>query len=86
MTQEPCVVNDPNDDAERELKLYFFYISDWWTSYQLALDCARIGRHKIESAKIPFTRPDDYFAEMLKSDITMSKVSEFNIKDLIFSD
>lgn len=43
--------------------------------YQQALEAARIARDKFRELDVPFSRPDDYYAEMLKSDEHMAKVS-----------
>ncbi|KAI8342059.1 eukaryotic rRNA processing [Chlamydoabsidia padenii] len=44
--------------------------------YQQALEAARIARDKFKELGVPFTRPDDYYAEMLKSDEHMAKVRQ----------
>ena len=43
-------------------------------SYQQAQSSAGIGRRKLEELGIQTTRPDDYFAEMVKTDDHMRKV------------
>ena len=43
-------------------------------SYQQAQSAAKIGLRKLEDLGIPTTRPDDYYAEMLKTDDHMTKV------------
>lgn len=43
-------------------------------SYQQAQSSASIGRRKLEELGIQTTRPDDYFAEMVKTDDHMRKV------------
>ena len=48
---------DIHDDLKREVAFY-----------DIALEAALEGRKKCEQAQIPFSRPDDYFAEMVKSD------------------
>lgn len=63
---EPIELEDVHDDLKRELAFY-----------QQALEAANIGREKVKAAGIPFTRPDDYFAEMVKSDEHMEKVWRF---------
>lgn len=62
-SSEPINVEDPTDDMKRELAFY-----------QQALEAAKIGREKVLEAGVPFTRPDDYFAEMIKSDEHMAKI------------
>jgi rRNA-processing protein EBP2 len=65
-----CIVSpfaevDPNDDLKRELSFY-----------NQALHSVLNGRQQLKAANVPFTRPDDYFAEMLKSDEHMHKVNQ----------
>ncbi|KAL1813836.1 hypothetical protein DCAR_0626218 [Daucus carota subsp. sativus] len=54
---------DVNDDLNRELSFY-----------TQALDSTREAFMKLESMNIPFLRPTDYYAEMVKSDHHMEKV------------
>jgi rRNA-processing protein EBP2 len=54
-----------SDDLKRELKFY-----------EQALDAAKDAKVKIENAGLVFTRPIDYFAEMVKSDDHMKKVKQ----------
>ncbi|KAI8322464.1 eukaryotic rRNA processing [Martensiomyces pterosporus] len=61
----PIVVEKTEDDLDRELKFY-----------QQGLEAAIKGRQLIEKSGIPFSRPDDYFAEMVKSDSHMSKIRQ----------
>ena len=56
---------DMTDDLKKELHFY-----------EQALDAVKAAKEKIISAGIPFTRPDDYFAEMVKSDDHMQKVKQ----------
>ncbi len=44
-------------------------------SYQHTLDGVKQGLAKLRELKIPFERPADYFAEMLKPDYHMNKVT-----------
>ena len=46
----------------------------WNGSYEQALEAVKIGKLKVIQAGVPFDRPDDYFAEMIKSDQHMFKV------------
>lgn len=48
---------DIHDDLKREVAFY-----------DLALEAVHEARKRCEDVKIPFTRPDDFFAEMVKSD------------------
>ena len=43
-------------------------------SYKQALHCAKEARDLADQHKLPFTRPADYFAEMVKSDAHMERV------------
>src|SRR5688572_21763265 len=45
-------------------------------SYRQALEGAIEGREKVIASGVQFTRPDDNFAEMIKSDQHMRKVRE----------
>lgn len=62
---EPTQVEDVDDDLERELAFY-----------NQALDAAKQAIHKFEEAGVPWQRPPDYFAEMVKSDEHMARVKE----------
>ncbi|KAG8893212.1 rRNA-processing protein and EBNA1-binding protein ebp2, partial [Tulasnella sp. 403] len=54
---------DYNDDLKREVAFY-----------KQALHSAQESRKLAEKHDLPFTRPDDYFAEMVKSDIHMERI------------
>jgi rRNA-processing protein EBP2 len=56
-------IPDPNDDLTRELEFY-----------RIARTAATEARALLKKEGIPFTRPNDYFAEMAKSDEQMGKV------------
>ncbi|KAI9263159.1 eukaryotic rRNA processing protein EBP2-domain-containing protein [Phascolomyces articulosus] len=58
-------IPDIKDDMARELAFY-----------QQALEAVKIGREKVLEAGMPFSRPDDYFAEMIKSEEHMAKVRQ----------
>ncbi|GAA5816948.1 hypothetical protein MFLAVUS_010483 [Mucor flavus] len=62
---EPVVVEDVKDDMARELAFY-----------QQALEAAKLGRELVKKAGVDFSRPEDYFAEMLKSDEHMAKIRQ----------
>ncbi|KAG0165250.1 rRNA-processing protein and EBNA1-binding protein ebp2 [Apophysomyces sp. BC1034] len=64
-SSKPVEVEDVHDDMARELAFY-----------QQALEAVHIAREKIQEAGVPFSRPDDYYAEMLKSDEHMAKVRQ----------
>lgn len=59
------VLKDIYDDTERELAFY-----------KQALEAASSGRKKFKKLKLPFSRPEDYFAEMVKSDEHMEKLKQ----------
>jgi rRNA-processing protein EBP2 len=62
LSEKPPIKN-PNDDLSRELSFY-----------NQALDTLKLAKPLLQAANVPFLRPDDYFAEMLKSDEHMAKV------------
>ncbi|RPA84337.1 Ebp2-domain-containing protein [Ascobolus immersus RN42] len=59
----PNLPKDIHDDLARELSFY-----------QQALAAAKTARDLLRKEKVPFTRPTDYFAEMVKSDEHMGQV------------
>ncbi|CDK25571.1 unnamed protein product [Kuraishia capsulata CBS 1993] len=56
-------IKDIYDDTERELAFF-----------KQGLDAALQARTKLQKLKLPFSRPMDYFAEMVKSDEHMEKL------------
>jgi rRNA-processing protein EBP2 len=58
-------IPDPNDDLTRELEFY-----------RIARTAALEARTLLKKEKIPFSRPTDYFAEMVKSDEHMGRVKK----------
>ncbi|OJD15962.1 hypothetical protein AJ78_03831 [Emergomyces pasteurianus Ep9510] len=62
---EPIDVPDPNDDLTRELAFYTVCVS-----------AAKSARDLLKKEGIPFSRPTDYFAEMVKSDEHMGRVKK----------
>lgn len=56
-------IPDPNDDLTRELEFY-----------RIARTAALDARSLLTKSHIPFSRPADYFAEMVKSDTHMDKI------------
>lgn len=56
-------IDDVQDDLKRELAFY-----------AQALEAAKLGRALLIKEGVPFTRPNDYFAEMVKNDGQMEKV------------
>lgn len=61
------VVDDANDDLTRELEFY-----------RIAKEAATAAKATLIKAGVPFTRPPDYFAEMVKSDEHMGLVKKKN--------
>lgn len=62
-TSEPVAILDVNDDLTRELAFY-----------KQCLDAANEARTMLKNEGVPFSRPTDYFAEMVKSDEHMGKI------------
>ena len=56
-------IPDPNDDLNRELEFY-----------RICRAAVVEGRRQLKKEDVPFTRPSDYFAEMVKSDEQMGRV------------
>ena len=56
-------IPDVSDDLQRELAFY-----------SQSLEAVRLGRSKLRAEGVPFSRPKDYFAEMVKEDEHMEKV------------
>jgi rRNA-processing protein EBP2 len=67
---QPTSIPDIDDDLHRELAFY-----------HQALDAALDARRRLLDLKIPFSRPKDYFAEMMKSDGHMLRVRERMLDD-----
>ena len=57
LSGSPVAVADVNDDLTRELAFY-----------KQCLDSANEARILLKKEGVPFSRPNDYFAEMVKSD------------------
>ena len=72
VTSTETVTIDVNDDLKRELAFY-----------KQALDAAKEGRTKLLAEGIPFSRPSDYFAEMVKDDEHMEKVTIYEVTFLM---
>lgn len=51
-------------------------------SYKQALEAVNIGRAKLAAFGMPIDRPDDYFAEMVKSDEHMKRVCGQHIVEI----
>ncbi|KAK3167049.1 hypothetical protein OEA41_010174 [Lepraria neglecta] len=62
-TSAPVEIKDVNDDLTRELAFY-----------KQCLETANEGRAMLKKEGVAFSRPNDYFAEMVKSDEHMGKI------------
>jgi rRNA-processing protein EBP2 len=62
-SENPIVIADVEDDLNRELAFY-----------RQSLDAVTEARRRLKKEGVPFTRPTDYFAEMVKSEEQMGKV------------
>ncbi|CAG8667585.1 327_t:CDS:2 [Cetraspora pellucida] len=69
-SSEPASIKDINNDIERELAL--FVQLDPFVTLEGAIE----GRKNVLASGVPFSRPDDYFAEMVKSDVHMSRIRQ----------
>lgn len=64
-SNEPVQIADVEDDLNRELAFY-----------RQSLDAVTEARDRLKKEGVPFSRPTDYFAEMVKSEEQMGKVRE----------
>ncbi|QIW95300.1 hypothetical protein AMS68_000818 [Peltaster fructicola] len=62
---EPVVIADIDDDLNRELAFY-----------KQSLDAVKEARSQLKKEGVPFSRPTDFFAEMVKSEEQMGKVKQ----------
>ena len=69
-TSAPIEIPDINEDLSRELAFY-----------KQCLDAASEGRNLLKKEGVPFTRPMDFFAEMVKSDEHMGKIKRKLVDD-----
>lgn len=58
-------IPDPNDDLNRELAFY-----------KVCVSAATVARSLLKKEGVPFSRPTDYFAEMVKNDEHMDKIKK----------
>lgn len=65
VSKEPIDVPDPDDDINRELAFY-----------KVCQSAALTARNLLKKEGVPFTRPGDYFAEMVKSDEHMGRIKK----------
>ncbi|KAF2746008.1 Ebp2-domain-containing protein [Sporormia fimetaria CBS 119925] len=64
-SDEPVEIEDVEDDLNRELAFY-----------KQSLSAVKDARAKLTAEGVPFSRPVDYFAEMVKSDEHMGKIKQ----------
>ncbi|KAF3039617.1 rRNA-processing protein and EBNA1-binding protein ebp2 [Didymella keratinophila] len=64
-TTEPVEIADIEDDLNRELAFY-----------KQCLSSVKDARGRLKKEGVPFSRPADYFAEMVKSDEHMGKIKQ----------
>ncbi|KAJ4984872.1 rRNA processing protein [Stagonosporopsis vannaccii] len=64
-TTEPVEIADIDDDLNRELEFY-----------KQCLSSVKDARGRLKKEGVPFSRPADYFAEMVKSDEHMGKIKQ----------
>jgi len=67
---EVLTIKNIEDDLERE-KLY----------YSTSLSAANEGLDRLREENVPYTRPEDFFAEMIKTDTHMAKVKGVLLKE-----
>lgn len=65
VSEDDIEVPDPNDDLNRELAFY-----------KVCQSAATNARVLLKKEGVPFTRPGDYFAEMVKSDEHMGRIKK----------
>ena len=85
MTYPETIDVDVDDDLNRELALYVLILiknpvdplnEPLLCSYKQALHSANAARSLAAKHNFPFTRPADYFAEMVKSDAHMERIRQ----------
>lgn len=62
---KPVQIDNTHDDLKRETEFYM-----------VTLQGVKKGLAQLESSGVPFKRPEDYFAEMVKTDTHMAKVKD----------
>ncbi|RFU34961.1 hypothetical protein B7463_g1396, partial [Scytalidium lignicola] len=62
-TSDPVAIDDVSDDLNRELAFY-----------AQSLSAVKTARKLLKAEGVPFSRPKDYFAEMVKADEHMAKI------------
>jgi rRNA-processing protein EBP2 len=66
----PTVIEDVDDDLNRELQFY-----------AQSLGAVKEAKRKLKAEGTPFARPNDYFAEMVKSEEHMGRVRQRLVDD-----
>jgi rRNA-processing protein EBP2 len=66
----PTLITDVNDDLNRELEFY-----------AQSLAAVKEARKQLKAEGVPFSRPNDYFAEMVKSEEHMGRVRQRLVDD-----
>ncbi|KAF2009085.1 Ebp2-domain-containing protein [Aaosphaeria arxii CBS 175.79] len=69
-SDEPTEIEDDEDDLNRELAFY-----------KQSLAAVKDARDKLKKEGVSFSRPADYFAEMVKSDEHMGKIKQKLVDD-----
>jgi len=70
VTAAPVVVENPHDDLKREAEFYTQTLRGVTTAIL-----------QFEQARIPYMRPADYFAEMIKPDSQMQRIKDSLLKE-----
>jgi rRNA-processing protein EBP2 len=70
ISESPLEIENPNDDLDRESKFY-----------KQALQCVSVASELFSQDGLPYKRPDDFFAEMIKSDDHMHKVKSSLLRE-----
>ena len=70
VSSEQVEIADVDDDLNRELAFY-----------KQSLDAAKEARALLKAEGVSFTRPTDYFAEMVKTDEHMGKIKQKMVED-----
>ena len=70
-TPFPLAKSDADDDLKREMAFY-----------TQALEAVHMSRPIISRLGMPFSRPDDYFAEMIKTDTHMERIRKRMIEEV----
>jgi len=63
-------IKNVEDDLEREKEFY-----------STSLKASNEGLDNLREENVPYTRPEDYFAEMIKTDVHMAKVKGVLLKE-----